>query len=103
MKNELWVFELSESQGCFHVDTLTRSLETNRYQAERFFRGTMQKGAIHDFRPLFIGTSEEVCKFSENFREYIEQINPRHAKFGTLESMYDECMIDEQRGKALTN
>lgn len=103
MNNNLWVFEISESQKCFHVSTLGKSLQDNLFQAERFFSGKMQFKEVHDYRPLFIGTREQVYEFSKAYREHIAKINPRHAGFGTLERMFDECMIDEQREKAPAN
>lgn len=98
-----WVLEISESQRCFNVDLLEKSLQNNLLQAERFFSGEMGKNEVHDYRPLFIGTREQVYEFSKKYREHIVGINPRHATFGTLEGMWEEIQIDEARVAAPTN
>ncbi len=90
---ELWVFEMSESQRCFHIDPLAKSIKTNLEQAERYFRGEMRADEIHDYISLFVGTEDQVCEFANQYREHITEIDPRHAWFGTLERMAEECGV----------
>ncbi len=91
--SELWVFEISESQRCFHVDTLVKSIESNLLQAERYFKGEMRENEIHDYRPLFVGTHDQVWEFAKEYRQHITEIDSRHADFGTLERMAEECGV----------
>lgn len=58
----VWVCEFSPAQGCFHVDTLERILETNRQ--------TVSRGDTPGFVPLALfGSSEEAHAFSERWRQ----------------------------------
>ena len=93
MSNELWVFEISESQRCFHFGPLSQSLRDNLMQSDRFFKGEMTNYESHDYRPLFIGTYEEVDKLIIKYRQHIAEIDHRHAGFGTLERMAEECGV----------
>ena len=59
---ELWVCEYSPVQGCFHVDTLEKSLEINRVM--------LNCGQIPSYIPLGVfESSEEAGKFCREWRE----------------------------------
>lgn len=101
--DKIFVFEISESQGCFHISSLEECIKTNLMQAERFFRGKMIDGEIHDYRPIFVGTENQVQTFAKSYREYITKINPKHERFGTLEGMAREIETEAKRKAAPNN
>ena len=57
----VWMCEFSPTQGCFHVDTLEKILETNRQ--------TVARGEAPGFVPLALFTSsEEAHAFPDRWR-----------------------------------
>jgi len=58
---EVWVVEWSESQQCFHVDLLDKSLETNT-------RNYLE-GRKTDFVPIGVfATAEEATSYTETMK-----------------------------------
>ena len=60
MSPEIWVCEYSPTQGCFHIDTLEKTLEVNRQG--------VASGLAADYLLLHIAqSSEEVHAFADKW------------------------------------